>query len=267
MKKLFLVLALFLLALPIVVAQSECDTKTSLVSEILGTRYLFLKYRAEERRIAMDAVIAKFDESSFDTSELTAIKEDFVALYDTAKAAADAGDKKGLEDAVKQGKDLVGEFKDKVRAQNTTGLNLPQAIKVALEENKDYLDGLHNDAVTSKKDTYLKIFDGRVCHHQRAIDKLSGRNVEVTELQSELDAISAERDDLSSKIDAAEESCDVPIAACTTAEADAAIALHREIEDDFRALNAKIIVAVKQKISEARSKLGSLKNSTAGVAP
>jgi len=266
MRKLFFVLAAFLLIMPVVLAANDCDTKTSLASEILNTRYLFLKYRAEERRISMDAVIAKFDENNLDSTELKSIEDDFKALYDKAKSAADAADRQAFDDTVKEGKDIIKSFKDTVHEQNITGLGLPQAIKAELDKNKDYLQGLHDDAVASKKNTYLKIFDARICHHQNAIDKLSEKNVDVTELQSDLDAIEAKRDDLSSKIDSAEASCDVPINACTTAEADAVVALHREIEDDFRALNAKILETIKQKISEIRSKLGKGSNNT-GVAP
>ena len=251
MKKLFVLLALFLLSVPFIAAQEEdCLTRQDLASEVLGSRYMFLHFRAEHRRISMDAVIDKFDENSIDSSELKAIKDDFVALYDTAKSAADSGDKTAFEDAIMEGKDLIADFKEKTKAQNTTGLKLREAIKTALDENKDYLKGLHNDAVNSKIELYLKIFDARACHHQNVIDRLSGKGVDTAELQSDLDAIDAKKDDLSAKIDAAEAACEVPIVACTTPEATAVKDLHKEINDDFMALNEKIKETIKSELEE-----------------
>ncbi len=251
-KYLFVLAVLFLFFVPAVAAETECSTRADLVSEILETRYAFMYYRAENRRIAMDAVIEEFSSNGIDTSELAVIKDDFTALYDTAKTAADAGDKSAFNDAVKDGKDLVSQFKEKAREQKANLTGLREAIKAKLDENKEYLDGLHDDAVASKKTLYLKIFDGRVCHHQNVIDRISARNVDVSELQADLDAIKAKRDELSAKIDAAEAACDTPLVACTAAEADELRELHRQINDDFIALNAKIREIVKTKIGEAR---------------
>lgn len=255
MKKLFLFLALFLLAVPFIAAETQCQTKQDLTSEILSAKYLFYKYRAENRRVGMDAVIAAFDSKSLDSSELKTIKDSFVALYDAAKSAADSGDRTAFENAVNQGKSLIADFKEKTKAQNITGLKLREAIKTALDENKDYLKGLHTDAVNSKVDLYMKIFDGRVCHHQNVIDRLSAKDVDTSELQSDLDAIEAKKDELSSKIDAAEAACEVPIVACTTPEATAVKDLHKEINGDFMALNEKIKEAVKARLSEAAEKI------------
>ena len=271
MKKLFLFLALFLLAVPFIAAQEDCPTRQDLASEVLGSRYMFLHYRAEHRRIGMDAVIDKFDEANIDSSDLKTIKDNFVALYDTAKSAADSRDKAAFESAVKEGKDLIVDLKEKTRAQNITGLKLREAIKTALDENKDYLKGLHNDAVNSKIELYLKIFDARACHHQNVIDRLSGKGVDTAELQSDLDAINAKKDDLSSKIDAAEEACEVPIVACTAPEATAVKALHKEINDGFKALNEKIKETVRAKLEEMgttiRERLAKRANATTATEP
>lgn len=236
MKKLFILMAVFLLAIPFIAAE-DCDTLSDLAEDNLNARYKYYYYRAEIRAVSMDAVIDLYQENEIDTTELEQIKADFIALYEVAEEAADYGETAEFNDYVQDGIDLIASFKERARAESVDGVLA--AISSALADKESYLNDLREEAVDAKKEVYLKVFDARVCHHQKIIDRWRERGVDVDDLVLDMNAIEAKRDPLVEKIEEADASCDVPFIICTTSEADELTEYHREINNDFRELNIK----------------------------
>jgi hypothetical protein len=166
-----------------------------------------------------------------------------VDLYDEAKAAVDALDKDEFKAVIADGKALIEEFKEKAREviPEEEWDDVRHAINDALDENEEYLKDLHKQAVDLRRVHYLHLFDKNVCRHQRMINKLEKRGLNVDELQEKLDAIADKRDELEDLHDAAYDSCyPTHVWLCDTEEAKALSDFVEGIHEDFVALRGSI---------------------------
>jgi hypothetical protein len=206
-KKIWFILLISIISLPLVIAQedSSCKTRDIIKAERLNARYKHYYWRAEIRRIGMDAVIDYVGEGD-DADALTSIKDEFTALYDSAKSAADAGDVTEYNGVVQQGKEKIKEFKDKSHEiiLEEDRADARQAVNDALEDedNKEYIEGLKQDAIDSKKEHMLALFDSRICVVQNHLDRLEeNRGIDVSSLEETLNSIADKKSELETLID------------------------------------------------------------------
>jgi hypothetical protein len=111
----------------------------------------------------------------------------------------------GLNNAIRQIKQITKDFRQELRSQITTysgnGLTLLNEIKLAIEDNQTYIDGLESQYWTVKKTNDLDIFDMRVDRAQDILDKLKNRGYNITEAQNKLNEIIDKRTDLEAALD------------------------------------------------------------------
>ena len=164
--KLFFMIMLITVMSAFVLAE-ECTTKEELLIDNLNVRYDFYYYAAEALNVRMGAVISAIDG---DTTELESIRADFVANYDTAKAAADNGAIIGFYEAVEQGADYVMAFKGEANSSITNYSAVKYALNATMGENKAYLDGLKQTALDNQLSHRLNVYQQSLCRANQFID-------------------------------------------------------------------------------------------------
>jgi hypothetical protein len=244
MRKLLILLGLVLLVLPAVMA-AECIKAQGLVINRLQARYSFYHYRSEVRNVEMTAVIDHGDDLGKNTTELDSIRDEFVARYEEAQAAGDAGNVKSFNTVVSEGKLLIKSFRETAREMfnESEKQGVRAVINNSLESYADYLSELREQAIGAGKVHRLTSFDARVCVFQRFIVKVEGKGYVMDEYQLRLDALAARRTELITALDAANEACDLPVFACNETEAETFRGLVDELNQVFRELKRDIMSA------------------------
>ena len=177
--KLFIFLVFLLALFSVFVSAEECKEVGELKEDQLNTRYDFYYFRAEVLRLRMEAVIAEIEG---DTTTLESIKDDFVANYDVAKAAADSGDEDAFWLAVKDGTEYVKDFKEESNSSITNKSAIIQALNETMQENEEYLTGVRQEAIDNQLAHRLDIYMQAVCYAKDFVDKKNITNATVDAL-------------------------------------------------------------------------------------
>jgi len=240
----------FATLLAAVVMAGTCKTKDELVSDNLNVRYDFYYFRAEVLRERMEVVIENTDG---DTSELEAIKDEFVGLYEDAKTAADAGDADGFEDVIDLGGDLVREFKQAANGTISNRSEIVKELNETMQENQESFEALYQKALDDQLAHRLDVIDQSICNSE---DFIAKKNISNESVDAALVSLEAQGQEVEDALNSAYEACGLKrLAICEDASALAALDLmedYREAAREFRqtvkeALKAQLQEKVQQK--------------------
>lgn len=185
-------------AFPVILAETQ-ERSEKLADDVLYSRYMTFHQKSEVAIIAMDAIIDFYKENGIDTSELTDLKVKLTDLNSQAKIAAETINRDEFYGIVEEGRETIKSFRDIVKESDVEGQS--EAVKRAIQENKDYLKGLWNETSTNKKDIYLKAIDNRLEKIEQISNRLEAKGADVTEINDKIDEISGNRAKISEESD------------------------------------------------------------------
>jgi len=222
MKKLLLALVLVgLVAIPVALA-AQCVQSSELAKDTLQARYAFADYRAEKISLGMEAAINYIDDAGNDTSTLEDLMSKFTDERDSLKTAADDNDKSTFDTTISDMKDTVKDFKNEIKDMDLDDSmidDIKGKINETADTNQQELDSKLEGAYVNGKAFMLGKFEAALCVAENAIDKLSGRDVNVTEAENQFVQIKEKELTLTSDFQAMVNSCaDVPFGSCDTDE-------------------------------------------------
>ncbi len=213
----------------------------------LQVKYKYDYAAIEKYRIGMEAVINYVEELGKDSSALIGYKDQFTALAEDLKAAADDNDEASYNATIEEMKTIVTSFREEGR--NQVGNNTEEArarIEAALEENEDYLYGLVTEARELHKERNTQIFDYYDARAREVVDRLEAQGYNMSEAKAKLSEIEGKRESFIDAMNATIQACsDKWIGECKeTPEAENYFELRDEIIDDFKELRDLILKIV-----------------------
>lgn len=222
------------------------------VAQEITINKLQVKYKydyavIEKYRIGMEAIISYVEELGKDSSVLIDYKDQFTALAEDLKAAADASDEASYNANIEEMKTVVSNFREEAR--NQVGNNTEEArarIEAALEENKNYLYSLVTEARELRKERNTQIFDYYDARAGEVIDRLEAQGYDMGEARAKLSEIEGKRESFIEAMNATIQAClDKWVGECKgTPEAENYIELRDEIIANFKELRDLILKTV-----------------------
>lgn len=194
----FAVSLLLISAFPVILAETQEDSE-KLADDVLYSRYMNFHQKSEVAIIAMDAIIDLYKENGINTSELTDLKVKLIDLNSQAKKAAEATNRDEFYNIVEESRETIKSFRDIVKESDVEGQT--EAIKSAIQENKDYLTGLRDETSDVKKGIYLKAIDNRLEKLEQISNRLEEKGADVTEINDKINEISNNRAEISEESD------------------------------------------------------------------
>jgi len=189
---------LLISAFPIILAETQ-EKPEKLADDVLYSRYMTFHQKSEVAIIAMDAIIDLYKENGINTSELNNLKVKLTGLNSQAKKAAEAINRDEFYNIVEESRKTIKSFRDIVKENDVEGQS--EAVKSAIQENKDYLKGLLSETSTNKKGIYLKAIDNRLVKLEQISNRLGEKGVDVAEINANIDEISTNRAEISEQSD------------------------------------------------------------------
>ncbi len=213
----------------------------------LQVKYKYDYAAIEKYRIGMEAVISYVEELGKDSSALIGYKDQFTALAEDLKAAADDNDEASYNATIEEMKTIVTSFREEGR--NQLGNNTEEArarIEAALEENEDYLYGLVTEARELHKERNVQIFDYYNARAREVVDELEAQGYNMSEARAKLSEIEGKRESFIDAMNATIQACsDKWVGECKeTPEIENYLELRDEIIDDFKELRDLILKIV-----------------------
>ncbi|KYC49302.1 MAG: hypothetical protein AMQ22_01677 [Candidatus Methanofastidiosum methylothiophilum] len=194
-----LVISLLLVsAFPVILAEAQ-ERPEKLTDDVLYSRYMTFHQKSEVAIIAMDAIIDFYKENGIDTSELTGLKVKLEEFDGQAKIAAQEIKREEFYRIVEESRETIKSFRDIAKDKDVEGQS--EAVKSAIQENKDYLTGLRDETSGVKKGIYLKAIDNRLEKLEQISNRLEEKGVDVAEINSKIDEISNNRAQISEESD------------------------------------------------------------------
>lgn len=194
-----LVISLLLIsAFPVILAETQEDSE-KLADDVLYSRYMTFHQKSEVAIIAMDAIIDLYKENGINTSELTDLKVKLADFNSQAKNATEAIKRDEFYSIVEESRETIKSFRDIVKESDVEGQS--EAVKSAIQENKDYLTGLRDETSDVKKGIYLKAIDNRLEKLEQISNRLEEKGADVTEINDKIDEISNNRAEISEESD------------------------------------------------------------------
>lgn len=185
-------------AFPVILAETQ-ERSEKLADDVLYSRYMTFHQKSEVAIIAMDAIIDFYKENGIDTIELTDLKVKLTDLNSQAKIAAEATNRDEFYNIVQKSRETIKSFRDIAKDKDVEGQS--EALKSAIQENKDYLTGLRDETSGVKKGIYLKTIDNRLEKLEQISNRLEEKGVDVAEINSKIDEISNNRAQISEESD------------------------------------------------------------------
>ena len=185
-------------AFPVILAETQ-ERSEKLADDVLCSRYMTFHQKSEVAIIAMDAIIDFYKENGIDTSELTDLKVKLTDLNSQAKIAAEATNRDEFYNIVQKSRETIKSFRDIAKDKDVEGQS--EAVKSAIQENKDYLTGLRDETSGVKKGIYLKTIDNRLEKLEQISNRLEEKGLDVAEINSKIDEISNNRAQISEESD------------------------------------------------------------------
>lgn len=185
-------------AIPVILAETQEESE-KLADDVLYSRYMTSHQKSEMAIIAMDAIIDLYKENGINTSELTDLKVKLTGLDSQAKKAAEAINRDEFYSIVEESRETIKSFRDIVKENDVQGQS--EAVKSAIQENKDYLTGLRDETSDVKKGIYLKAIDNRLEKLEQISNRLEEKGADVTEINSKINEISDNRSNISGESD------------------------------------------------------------------
>lgn len=189
---------LLISAFPVILAETQEDSE-KLADDVLYSRYMNFHQKSEVAIIAMDAIIDLYKENGINTSELTDLKVKLTDLNSQAKKAAEATNRDEFYSIVEESRETIKSFRDIVKESDVEGQS--EAVKSAIQENKDYLTGVWNETSANKKEIYLKVIDNRLEKLEQISNRMEEKGADVTEINDKIDEISINRSNISEESD------------------------------------------------------------------
>ena len=189
---------LLISAFPIILAETQ-EKPEKLADDVLYSRYMTFHQKSEVAIIAMDAIIDLYKENGINTSELNNLKVKLTGRNSQAKKAAEAINRDEFYNIVEESRKTIKSFRDIVKENDVEGQS--EAVKSAIQENKDYLKGLLSETSTNKKGIYLKAIDNRLVKLEQISNRLGEKGVDVAEINANIDEISTNRAEISEQSD------------------------------------------------------------------
>ena len=213
----------------------------------LQVKYKYDYAAIEKYRIGMEAVISYVEELGKDSSALIGYKDQFTALAEDLKAAADDNDEASYNATIEEMKTIVTSFREEGR--NQVGNNTEESrarIEAAFEENEDYLYGLVTEARELHKERNVQIFDYYNARAREVVDRLEAQGYNMSEAKAKLSEIEGKRESFIDAMNATIQACsDKWVGECKeTPEAENYFELRDEIIDDFKELRDLILKIV-----------------------
>jgi len=200
-NKVMSILAISLLlisAFPVILAETQ-EGSEKLADDVLYSRYMTFHQKSEMVIIAMDAIIDLYKENSINTSELTNLKVKLNELDAQAKIAAQEINRDEFYAVVEESRETIKSFRDIVKENDVEGQS--EAVKTAIQGNKEYLTGLRNETSEVKKGIYFKAIDNRLEKLEQISNRLEEKGADVTEINEKIDEISDNRSKISEESD------------------------------------------------------------------
>jgi len=200
-NKVMSILAISLLlisAFPVILAETQ-EGSEKLADDVLYSRYMTFHQKSEMVIIAMDAIIDLYKENSINTSELTNLKVKLNELDAQAKIAAQEINRDEFYAVVEESRETIKSFRDIVKENDVEGQS--EAVKTAIQGNKEYLTGLRNETSEVKKGIYFKAIDNRLEKLEQISSRLEEKGANVTEINEKIDEISDNRSNISEESD------------------------------------------------------------------
>jgi len=200
-NKVMSILAISLLlisAFPVILAETQ-EGSEKLADDVLYSRYMTFHQKSEMVIIAMDAIIDLYKENSINTSELTNLKVKLNELDAQAKIAAQEINRDEFYAVVEESRETIKSFRDIVKENDVEGQS--EAVKTAIQGNKEYLTGLRNETSEVKKGIYFKAIDNRLEKLEQISSRLEEKGANVTEINEKIDEISDNRSKISEESD------------------------------------------------------------------
>lgn len=185
-------------AIPVILAETQEESE-KLADDVLYSRYMTFHQKSEMAIITMDAIIDLYKENGINTSELTNLKVKLTGLDSQAKKAAETINRDEFYSIVEESRETIVSFRDIVKENDVEGQS--EAVKSAIQENKDYLTGLRDETSDVKKGIYLKAIDNRLEKLEQISNRLEENGADVTEINSKIDEISDSRATISEDSD------------------------------------------------------------------
>lgn len=194
----FVISLLLVSAFPVILAKTQ-QGSDKLADDVLYSRYMTFHQKSEVAIIAIDAIIDLYKENGINTSELTNLKVKLDELDAQAKIAAREIKRDEFYNIVEESRETIKSFRDIVRESNVEGQS--EAVKSAIQENKDYLTGLRDETSDVKKGIYLKAIDNRLIKLEQISNRLEEKGADVTKINAKIDEISNNRAKISEESD------------------------------------------------------------------
>ncbi len=191
----FMILLLAISVFPVVLSEE----KQNLGEDALYARYMSYHQRKETAVIAMDAIIELYNEKGISTTDLISLKIRLNDLDSKAKQAAENKKRDEFYDIVEESKETIKYFRDIAQEKEIEGQK--EAVKTALEENKEYLAGLRAETSAVKKNVYLKVVDNRLETLGQISVRLEEKGADVTDINAKIDEIYSSRAKISDESD------------------------------------------------------------------
>ena len=199
------VISLLLISgVPAILSETQEDSD-KLADDLLYSRYLTFHQRKELAIVSMDGIIDLYKENGISTSELTALKAKLNDIDSEAKNAAETINRNEFYSLVEESREVIKSFRELVKESDIEGKG--EAVKSAVQDNKEYLTGLKAETTEVKKDIYLRAIDNRLEKLEQISNRLEIKGADVTEIDEKIDEISINRSNISkdSDIDALKE--------------------------------------------------------------
>ncbi len=165
----------------------------------------FYKYAyavIEKYRIGMEAVISYTKEIGKDASQLTSIKNEFLSAGKELETACNNQNWSEINSIASKMKDNVTAFREEAQTQLVGhGKEAKERIEKAIEENKNYLNSLLNEARKLHRERNLQIFDFSVAKAKEVTERLKDYKLDTTEVNSKLSEIEGKRSNFIAAMD------------------------------------------------------------------
>jgi tRNA/tmRNA/rRNA uracil-C5-methylase (TrmA/RlmC/RlmD family) len=193
-----LISLLMISGLPAILSETQEDSDT-LADDVLYSRYLTFHQRKELAVVSMDAIIDLYNENGINTSDLTNLKVKLTDIDADAKKAAETMNRDEFYILIEESREVIKSFRDIVKENDIEGKG--EAVKSAVQENKEYLNGLKAETAEVKKHIYLRAIDNRLEKLERISNRLEEKGADVTEINEKIDEISNNRFNISKDSD------------------------------------------------------------------
>ena len=189
---------LMISGIPAILSETQEDSD-KLADDVLYSRYLTFHQRKELAVVSMDAIIDLYKENGINTSELTNLKAKLTDIDADAKKAAETMNRDEFYSLIEESREVIKSFRDIVKENDLEGKG--EAVKNALQENKEYVTGLKAETTEVKKDIYLRAIDNRLEKLEQISNRLEENGADVTEINEKIGEISRNRFNISKESD------------------------------------------------------------------